>query len=158
MVNRLDQKFRSQPSPSAGNLAPAVRAASQAMVAAKMAHLRAAGFEGVTPAIASLVPLLRAEGVRPTILAQRSGVTKQAMTQLVRELEARGYVERATDPADGRGSIIRLTPEGLALSQACADALTALEDTAVASLGRQRLAQLQHDLAQLATALEPPTS
>jgi DNA-binding MarR family transcriptional regulator len=158
MVKRLDQKSPRQVSPSAGNLAPAIRAASQAMVAAKMARLRAAGFEGVTPAIASLVPLLRAEGVRPTMLAQRSGVTKQAMTQLVRELEARGYVERTPDPVDARGSILRLTPAGIALSQACAGALRALEDTAVAALGREGLDRLQHDLAQLTTALEPPKS
>src|SRR6185437_13290588 len=105
MVKVLDQKLPPLASRSTGNLAPVIRAASQAMVTAKMAHLRAAGFEGVTPAIASLIPLLRVEGVRPTMLAQRSGVTKQAMTQLVRELETRGYVERAIDPADARGSI-----------------------------------------------------
>src|SRR5919199_2989010 len=52
-------------------------------------------------------------GSRLTELAERSGITKQAVGEAVAELEQLGYVERVPDPSDGRAKIIRLTPRGL---------------------------------------------
>ena len=52
-------------------------------------------------------------GSRLTELAERSGITKQAVGEAVAELERLGYVERVADPSDGRAKIIRLTPRGL---------------------------------------------
>jgi DNA-binding MarR family transcriptional regulator len=52
-------------------------------------------------------------GSRLTELAERSGLTKQAVGEAVAELERLGYVERVPDPSDGRAKIIRLTPRGL---------------------------------------------
>jgi DNA-binding MarR family transcriptional regulator len=52
-------------------------------------------------------------GSRLTDLAERSGITKQAIGEAVAELERLGYVERVPDPSDGRAKIIRLTPRGL---------------------------------------------
>ena len=69
-----------------------------------MAGVAARGFKGMTPAFASLIPLLDASGARPTALAARAGISKQAISQLVRELEKRGYVEQArtrATPAPG---------------------------------------------------------
>jgi len=42
------------------------------------------------------------DGVRPSALAERAGMTKQAMNQLLRSLESAGGVERAAAEADGR--------------------------------------------------------
>ena len=47
-------------------------------------------------------------GSRLTELAERSGITKQAVGEAVAELERLGYVERVPDPSDGRAKIIRL--------------------------------------------------
>ena len=138
------------------DFAPAVGGAQRALVTAMMARLAARGFEGMTPAFASLIPLLDAQGARPTALAQRSGVTKQAMSQLVRELEKRGYVEQATDPTDTRAKIVRLTERGVALRAACVEVRGELQKMAAAALGADELARLQRDLARLLAALAPP--
>ena len=52
------------------------------------------------------------EGTRLTELAELAGHSKQAVGEFVCDLEARGYVERVPDPADGRAKIIRLTERG----------------------------------------------
>jgi DNA-binding MarR family transcriptional regulator len=39
-------------------------------------------------------------------------MTHQSMGELVHTLEQRGYLERGTDPSDGRAKLVRLTPKG----------------------------------------------
>ncbi len=60
----------------------------------------------------NLMPHLDLEGTRITELARRAEITKQAVGQLVSDLEAAGYVERTPDPTDQRAKIVRLTEEG----------------------------------------------
>ena len=136
------------------NFAPALAAASRALVAAMMAEVAKCGFNDVTPAFSSLMPLLDATGARPTALAQRAGITKQAISHLVRELESRGYVEQAPDPTDTRAKIVRLTKRGVALHAASAQVRHELRAVAVAKLGKSRVARLRRDLIDLAAALE----
>jgi DNA-binding MarR family transcriptional regulator len=45
-------------------------------------------------------------------LAEMAGVTKQAISQQVAHLEARGYVVVEPDPADSRAKAVRLTERG----------------------------------------------
>jgi len=76
------------------------------------ARFRAAGFGHVRPAYGSiLIPLFEADGLRIGELARRAGLSKQAMTTMLRQMEAAGLVERRPDPADGRASRIHLTAE-----------------------------------------------
>ena len=51
-------------------------------------------------------------GSRLTDLAERAGLTKQAVGEAVAELERKGYIERLPDPDDGRAKIIKLTERG----------------------------------------------
>ena len=46
-------------------------------------------------------------------LAERLGVTQQAASKAVADLERRGYVERASGAADGRVRHVSLTERGL---------------------------------------------
>ena len=136
------------------NFAPALAAASRALVATMMAEVASCGFNDVTPAFSSLMPLLDATGARPTALAQRAGISKQAISQLVRELEVRGYVEQVPDSTDTRAKIVRLTKRGVALHAASAQVRHELQAVAVAKLGKSRVARLRRDLIDLAAALE----
>jgi DNA-binding MarR family transcriptional regulator len=136
------------------NFAPALAAAGRALTATMMVKVAGCGFSGMTPALASLMPLLDATGIRPTTLAQRAGVTKQAISQLVRELEARGYVEQVPDSTDTRAKIVRLTERGVALRAACAQVKHDLQSIAIATLGKSRVSRLRRDLVELAAALE----
>src|SRR5437899_3070327 len=132
--------------PQDDDIAPAIGAASRNMIAAMMVRVTGCGFEGMTPAFASLIPLLDGTGARPTALAQRAGITKQAISQLVQELEKRGYVEQIPDPTDTRAKIIRLTARGVALRAACFEVRKELQAIGVATLGAARLSRLRKDL------------
>ena len=61
---------------------------------------------------------LTPEGARLTELAQRAGMTKQAMAALVTQCEAWGMVQRADDPRDARARRIGFTARGRAGLQA----------------------------------------
>ena len=62
-------------------------------------------------------------GSRPTELAARAGVSKQAMGKLVDQCEAWGLVRRQNDPRDARAWLVLFTPAGLAWLQAFEDAV-----------------------------------
>jgi DNA-binding MarR family transcriptional regulator len=136
------------------NFAPALAAASRALIATMMAKVASCGFKDMTPAFASLMQLLDVTGARPSTLAQQAGITKQAISQLVRELEARGYVEQVPDSTDTRAKIVRLTKRGVDIQAACAEVKDELQSIAIAKLGKSRVSRLQRDLIELATALE----
>ena len=77
---------------------------------------REAGFPEVRPSFGSvLVPLYEEDGLRMGELGRRSGLSKQAMTTLVRSVEEAGLVSRVRDPADGRAYRVSLTARGEAL-------------------------------------------
>ncbi|MDT0344011.1 MarR family winged helix-turn-helix transcriptional regulator [Streptomyces litchfieldiae] len=50
--------------------------------------------------------------LRQVELARRLRLTKSTVSRLVGQLTARGWVERAPAPGDGRGVVLRLTPSG----------------------------------------------
>lgn len=136
------------------DFAPALVAASRVLVATMLAKVSSSGFKDMTPAFVSLVSLLDTAGVRPTALAQRIGITKQAISQLVRELEARGYVEQVPDSTDTRAKIVRLTKRGVTLHAACAKARMKLQSIIIEKLGKLKVSRLQRDLIELAIVLE----
>jgi DNA-binding MarR family transcriptional regulator len=129
--------------------APILAQAARAQIAAMMLRLAARGFNDMTPAFAGVIPLLDATGERPTVLAQRAGVTKQAMGQLLKLLKQRNYVEQVPDPSDTRARVVRLTKRGVALRDACMDVRRDLHAAALKALGRKELASLQKGLHQL---------
>lgn len=66
-------------------------------------------------------------GTRPGLLAERAGMSKQAMGDLIAQCEAWGLVTRDVDPRDARARIVRFTPDGLAWQQAFRSALAQAE-------------------------------
>lgn len=57
---------------------------------------------------------LALEGSRLTELAERAGMSKQAMGDLVDQCEAWGLVTREPDARDGRARVVKFTDTGLA--------------------------------------------
>ena len=60
----------------------------------------------------NLLPHIDLEGTRISDLAARVGVTKQAVSQLVDDLQEWGVVERVPDPDDARARRVVFTPNG----------------------------------------------
>lgn len=95
---------------------PTVPALVQLVAASGAPHLRAAfaaaGLDGIRPAQSvALIPLI-AGGLHASDLADRLGVSRQAVAQAVAALERHRYVSRVSDPVDARARIIELTPRG----------------------------------------------
>lgn len=79
-----------------------------------VAAMNAAGHAWFTPSRATLLGFVPRRGLRQSELIARMGISKQAVQQLVDGLEAEGVLERAADPDDKRGRIVRHTQKGLA--------------------------------------------
>lgn len=71
---------------------------------------------------------LPVEGARLTELAERAGMTKQAMGTLVTQCEAWGMVQREDDPLDARARRVVFTATGLAWLTAYQAAVAQAED------------------------------
>jgi DNA-binding MarR family transcriptional regulator len=86
------------------------------------------------------------EGSRLTDLAERSGLTKQAVGEVVGDLEELGYLERAPDPSDGRAKIVRLTARGFAGVQTAERIFADIERRWGEQVGSQKMATLRETL------------
>jgi DNA-binding MarR family transcriptional regulator len=80
---------------------------------------------------------LAPDGSRLTDLAQRAGMSKQAMGDLVDQCEAWGLVLRAPDDHDARARKVRFTPAGLAWLQAFKEAVAQAEAEFRAEVGNE---------------------
>jgi DNA-binding MarR family transcriptional regulator len=109
-------------------------------------RLRAAGFTDARPAHNSVFPHVPPEGIRLVDLADRAGMTKQAMSELVADLEGLGYLQRRPDPADGRAKLIEFTDRGWASVRTALAAFEAIEAELVAAVGAGRMRQLRRTL------------
>ena len=76
-------------------------------------------------------------GDRLTDLAERAGMTKQAMGTLVDQCVAWGLVTREADALDARARRVRFTPTGLAWLQAFRDAVAQAEAEFRAEVGNE---------------------
>lgn len=118
--------------------------AERHLVDALQARLVAAGFEDHRAVHHHVMAHVTHEGVRLTDLANKAGVTKQAMSELVRDLEDRGYLQRTPDPEDGRAKLIGFTAKGRAAVDAAVRAFeeidSALGVRSVQALRRELLA------------------
>lgn len=137
--------------PLARTLLRAFRAADQATMDA----LAQAGFRGNGPASWELLRALPTAGARASALARKLGVTKQAVGQVLKELERRGYVIREADPADRRARRVRPTEAGRRVVEHGERILRAEEGRWAEALGRTRLRALRLALDDLAAELEP---
>jgi DNA-binding MarR family transcriptional regulator len=76
-------------------------------------------------------------------------MTKQAMGQIVDDLEQLGYVERIPDPEDGRAKIVRFTAAGLDFVCDAAEMLDEIWHEYAQMLGVSELEQVQESLHKL---------
>jgi DNA-binding MarR family transcriptional regulator len=112
-------------------------------------RLTALGFAELRPAHGCVFGNIDDEGSRLTDLAARSGFTKQSVGEAVADLEKLGFVERVSDPADGRAKIIQLTPHGREALSASQEILADIERRFAEDIGEERYAQFRETLLEL---------
>ncbi|MDO5334907.1 MAG: MarR family winged helix-turn-helix transcriptional regulator [Coriobacteriia bacterium] len=91
--------------------------------------------EGVTPVeMRALVVILFSrrdeDEVRPSLVAHRLGTTKSALSQILRSLEEKGFIERRRSEKDSRAVVLELTSKGesslMKLRESCDSEMMAL--------------------------------
>jgi DNA-binding MarR family transcriptional regulator len=114
------------------------------------ARLHEMGHGGIRPAHGCVFGFIdRGGGVRLTALADRSGLTKQAVGEAVADLERLGYVERVPDPSDGRAKIIRLTERGGQAAAAAEEIFVDIERRFAAEVGDDRFEEFRDTLRRI---------
>ncbi len=119
------------------------------------AALANAGFDDFTTAQARVFQRIGPKGTRLTELAQAAQVTKQTAGFLVDQLERAGYVERTTDPSDGRARLVRITPRGARTIPIGAAVIADIEAEWTAQLGPEQMACLRATLTALREITDP---
>lgn len=106
-------------------------------------ELNAAGFEELRPPHMQVLQYPGPDGVHPSTLAERAGVSRQAMNQLLGSLEGAGYIVRTDDPEDGRARLVHFTERGRAAYAKILEILRGVEREWRAELGAARFAELK---------------
>jgi DNA-binding MarR family transcriptional regulator len=117
--------------------------------------VREAGYTDLAPSHVLLFRYPTIADMRPGQLADQMGLSKQGMNDLLRQLEAKGYVALRPDPADGRARLITLTDRGCALMEAIRSAAQQVAADWAHSLGAECFEAFRSTLERLAAEHGP---
>lgn len=106
-------------------------------------ELNAAGFQGLSLAHMAVFRYPSPDGVRPGVLAERAGMSKQAMNRLLGTLEDLGYMKRSDAPDEGRARIVHFTKRGHVAYAKAIEVLRDIEREWNAELGPRDFAKLK---------------
>jgi DNA-binding MarR family transcriptional regulator len=120
-----------------------LRAPAQAIHRRIIGDLNTAGFTELRVPHMAVFQYPGPDGERPGVLAERAGISKQAMNQVLRSLEAAGYLERSDAPDHGRARIVRLTKRGAMAYSKIHDILRDVERQWAAELGARAFKDLK---------------
>ncbi len=132
------------------SLTALLTAAERALESEIEGGLRAGGYHDLRAAHAQVFVVVSSDGSHLTILAGRAGMTKQAMAELVRYLQQRGYLEIEPDPHDRRAKIIRPTALGDRAREHCQALADEAERRLVERFGENAVRELRAQLGQIA--------
>jgi DNA-binding MarR family transcriptional regulator len=112
-------------------------------------RLHERGFDDFDAAYLNVFQYPGPQGARPSDLAARLRISKQALNYLLGELERLDYLERQPDPDDLRSKRVALSPRGTAAISVIREAVGEIETTWAQQLGPKRFAQLRKLLLEL---------
>lgn len=120
-----------------------LRVPAQAIHRRLIKELNTAGFDELRLPHIAVFQFPGPDEVRPGTLAERAGMSKQAMNQLLRSLEGFGYIVRSDIPGEGSARMVRFTKRGHAAYSKIIDVLGDIEREWSAELEPERFAQLK---------------
>jgi DNA-binding MarR family transcriptional regulator len=126
------------------------------VISRRVAAVLAEHFSDYRPTYEPVFQWCKPEGSRLTELAERVGVTKQSLGEIIDALEQRGYVERVPDPTDGRATLIRRTEEGWEINRVARQVVEEVQQEWSQALGQERWDELLILLRILAAVLDEP--
>jgi DNA-binding MarR family transcriptional regulator len=135
-----------QPPPLIGAL---LRVPWEAVQRHMLERLHERGFDDLDAAHLNVFQYPGPQGARPSDLAARLRISKQALNYLLGELERRGYLERRADADDLRSKRVALTPRGVSAVGVIREAVGEVEADWADRLGPERFAELRALLLEL---------
>lgn len=120
-----------------------LRVPSEAIHRRIIRELNAAGFQGLILPHMAVFRFPGPDGFRPSVLAERAGVSKQAMNRLLGSLEEIGYLVRSDAAYGSRARVVRLTKRGQAAYAKAVEVLREIEREWRSELGPKDFAQLK---------------
>jgi DNA-binding MarR family transcriptional regulator len=120
-----------------------LRVPAQAIHRRIIGELNASGFTELRVPHMAVLQFPGPDGCRPSDLAERAGMSKQAMNQLLRSLERYGYLTRAAVQGQARARTVHLTAHGTAAYSKIHDILRDIEGEWSAALGQKDFALLK---------------
>jgi DNA-binding MarR family transcriptional regulator len=123
--------------------------ARRALIVEILARFAEAGFDDLREAHDPVFAFLPPDGARPTELARRARMTKQSMGELLRDLEALGYVERAVDPSDRRARLVTFTERGQRANEIGIETIRETERRWARRVGADHVRALRETLEQV---------
>ena len=133
-------------------LARLLAAAYRDLIDALHVRLAKAGYRDVRPAFGYVLLALRDRPMTGVDIAVLLGVTKQAASKLVDEMEHGGYVERRSHPIDSRAKAVAITARGRRFLTKVESIYEELEDEWAQVVGRPRVEAMRGDLRALVEA------
>lgn len=116
--------------------------------------LKEHGF-GITFEMLQVISCLwRDQGIAQQTLAERIVKDKASLSNLLNNLERKGYISRKEDAADRRNKLVYLTPEGEALWQRLLPILDEVYTRAEEAMGLARIRNLTAELEEMHNILE----
>jgi DNA-binding MarR family transcriptional regulator len=152
MVHRVDQSANDRDYIADPLIGPLLRVPLQEVRARMRDGVAAAGYDDIAPAHFNILQHPTPDGFRPSEVAARAQMSKQAANRLIRHLENRGYLLLEPDPADQRARIIRLTDKGHALIRVIRDVVERVEAEWSERLGERKFHTLRRLLKELDVA------
>ena len=121
-----------------------LRVPAQAIQRRIVKELNAAGYDELRLPHMAVLQFPGPDGVRPGTLAERAGMSKQAMNRLLGSLEDLGYLARSDSPDEGRARIVRFTKRGHAAYTKAIEVLRDVERQWSEELGQKDFALLKN--------------
>ena len=112
-------------------------------------RLHERGFDDLDAAHLNVFQYPGPQGARPSELAARLRISRQALNYLLGELERLDYLERRPDPDDLRSKRVALTRRGTSAIGVIREAVGEAETAWAKQLGPERFAQLRSLLLEL---------
>ena len=79
---------------------------------------------------------------RASQLARNLGVTRQAISQMLAEMERKGLVRSMADPSDGRAQIVSFSEDSQRIRNDAMELLLQIEDELQARIGKKRVREM----------------
>ncbi|MGN6767575.1 MAG: MarR family winged helix-turn-helix transcriptional regulator [Rhizobiaceae bacterium] len=124
--------------------------AYQGSAGALVQTLRARGHLAIRPKHGAVFANIERQGTRPSVMAERAGIGKAAMGELIDELQRLGYVRREPDPSDRRAKLVVPTDAAVEVTNIVHEFNMNLETTYRELLGEEAYQALRTALQAIA--------